>query len=176
MHGRLEKKIREIKKSVETSYQDTLLSLIQCETVCSEVSNSINNSPLALDNTTSGFESMDLITPNRLKLGRNNDRSPEGPLTLTNDPDKFMKSNKKMSDALFENWLVSHVPKLMECPKWFKTNHDLKEGDVVLFMKQDTLLSNKYQYGMIKSISVGKDDLISKALLKYRNSNENINR
>ena len=176
MHGRVERKIREIKSSVEKSYQNARLSLIQWETVCSEVSNSINNLPLALGSITSNFESMDLITPNRLKLGRNNDRSPEGPLILTNDPDKFMQSNKHIFDAWFENWLVSHVPKLMESPKWFKTTYDLKEGDIVLFMKQDSVLNSKYQYGMVKSVNAGKDGLIRKALIKYRNSNENTDR
>ena len=106
MHGRIERKIRKIKKSVEKPYQNERLSVIQWETVCSEVSNSINNLPLALGNVTTDFESMDLITPNRLKLGRNNDRSPEEEHLLTNDPDNFTKANNKIFNAWFENWLA----------------------------------------------------------------------
>ena len=35
----------------------------------------INDSPVGLDNIISDYEKMDLITANRLRLGRNNDRS-----------------------------------------------------------------------------------------------------
>ena len=165
MHGRVERKIREIKVSIEKSYHNSRLSVIQWETVCNEISNSINNLPLALGNITSDFESMDLLTPNRLKLGRNNDRSPEGVLTLTNDPDRFIRSNKEMFDAWFENWLICHVPKLMEQPKWFKTSRNIKEGDIVLFTKQESSLSRTYQYGIVKSAIPGKDGHIQK---RYR--------
>ena len=56
------------------------LSILQWETLAAEVANSINYLPLALGSITSDFESMDLITPNYLRLGRNNDRSPIGSL------------------------------------------------------------------------------------------------
>ena len=36
-------------------------------------------------------------------------------------------------NSWFDNWLVSHVPKLMKQPKWFKSDLDIKHGDVVFF-------------------------------------------
>ena len=92
---------------------------------------------------------MDLLTANRLRLGRNNDRSPIGPIMLTNNPDKFLFTNKKLFNTWFECWLISHVSKLMHHPKWFQTDRDVKVGDVVLFSKQENQLSSTYQYGMI---------------------------
>ena len=53
---------------------------------------------------------------------------------------------------------------------------DLKCGDVVLFLKHESTLSGKYQYGIVKSINVGKDGLIRKAIIEYQNANENIKR
>ena len=52
------------------------LSILQWETLAAEISNSINNIPLAIGNITGDLENLDLITPNRLQLGRNNDRRP----------------------------------------------------------------------------------------------------
>ena len=52
------------------------LSIFQWETLAAEISNSINNLPLTIGNITGDLENLDLITPNRLQLGRNNDRSP----------------------------------------------------------------------------------------------------
>ena len=49
--------------------------------------------PLALGNITGDFECMDLLIPNRLRLGRNNSRSPDGILNCSTDPDKFLKHN-----------------------------------------------------------------------------------
>ena len=52
------------------------LSILQWETLAAEISNSINNIPLAIGKITGDLENLDLITPNRLQLGRNNDRRP----------------------------------------------------------------------------------------------------
>ena len=61
-------------------------------------------------------------------------------------------------------------------PKWFRSDEDLKEGDVVLFQKKESVLSTSYQYGMVKYVQNGKDGKIRKAILKYRNTNENVDR
>ena len=113
---------------------------------------------------------MDLLTANRLRLGRNNDRSPIGPIMLTNNPDKFLFTNKKLFNTWFQCWLISHVSKLMHHPKWFQTDRDVKVGDVVLFSKQENQLSSTYQYGMISVLSRSSDDKIRKATVRYRNS------
>ena len=80
---------------------------------------------------------MDLLTPNRLMLGRNNSRSPAGPLRVTNDPDKIIEQNADIMRVWFECWLVSHVPKLMEKPKWYNSDKDAQVGDVVLFLRKE---------------------------------------
>ena len=103
MHGKVERKIREVKKSIDKSAQNERLSVLQWETLASDIANRINDLPLALRNVCSDFEDMDLITPNRLKLGRNNDRSPIGMLTMTNDAEKIIKENKRIFNVWFEN-------------------------------------------------------------------------
>ena len=89
MHGKVERKIQEIKKSIETSLFKDRLSVLQWETLCAEISNTINDLLLALGKITGDFDQMDLLTPNRLMLGRNNDRSPTVPLQLTTNLAKF---------------------------------------------------------------------------------------
>ena len=39
---------------------------------------------------------MNLITPNRLKLGRNNERSPVSPMKVVGDHLKVLEENKKI--------------------------------------------------------------------------------
>ena len=119
---------------------------------------------------------MDLLTANRLHLGRNNDRSSIGPMMVTNNPDKFLFTNEKLFNTWFECWLISHVPKLMHHPKWFQTDRDVKVGDVLLFSKQENQLSLTHQYGMISELSRSSDDKIRKATVRYRNSTEAVDR
>ena len=140
---------------MEKSYSNEQLSIMQWETVA-EIDNAINNLAIALGNISGDFEPMDLITRNRLLMRRNNERSPEGSLEVSNDYDRIMKQNNKIHQFWFENWLISHVPKLMFQPKWFQTSRDVKVGDIVLFLKNYSLLSKTYQYGVITNIEYVK--------------------
>ena len=111
------KKLREesdISKNLwhQKNVQNERLSIIQWETVSAEVANAINELPLALGNIVSDYENMDLITPNRLRLGRNNERSPASPMQVTGNLQKILKENEKIFTTWFETWLTSHVAKL----------------------------------------------------------------
>ena len=59
------KKKREIKGTFTKSLENERISLLQWETLASEIANTINDLPLALGNITLQFENMDLLTPNR---------------------------------------------------------------------------------------------------------------
>ena len=176
VHGRVERKIRQIKDSVEKNLCNQRLSVLQWETFAAEISNSINNLPLALGSICSDLDNLDLITPNRLRLGRNNDRSPVGTMEVITTPSRFLRENEKIFNTWFENWLLSHVPKLMFHPKWFNSERDVKTGDVILFLKNDGSFNNTYHYGMIKDVEHSKDDKIRRVTIKYRNFNEDTNR
>ena len=175
-NGEVEHKICQIKKSLEKSVSNQRLSVLQWETVAAEISNTINDLPLALGNLASDFENMDLITPNRLRLGRNNDQSPVSPMKVTGNYQKMLEENKKIYSTWFEAWLTSHVPKLMDQPKWFQSSRDVKICDVVLFLKKDASLVNTFQYGMIHQLERSKDDLIRKVVVKYYSHNETVDR
>ena len=76
MNGRVERKIRQIKDSITKSLENERISPLEWESLVYEIANTINDLPLAIGNITSQYNNMDLITPNWLRLGRNNDRSP----------------------------------------------------------------------------------------------------
>uniref|UniRef100_A0A7M5XN02 Integrase catalytic domain-containing protein n=1 Tax=Clytia hemisphaerica TaxID=252671 RepID=A0A7M5XN02_9CNID len=174
-NGKVERRIREIKRSLTKSYNDQRLSVLQWETVASEISNCINDLPISLGNYVSDFESMDLITPNRLKLGRNNERSPVGPFELSNDSSRIIQTNSLIYQSWFDSWLINHVPKLINQPKWFKSDTDIRIGDVVLFLKNSPLKLT-YQYGMVEDTVMSKDNKIRQVKVCYRNHSENCNR
>ena len=128
--------------------------------------------PLSLNGIISDFETMDLLTPNRLKLGRNNDRSPIGSMKIARNLSKILASNVEIFNIWFDNWLINHVPKIIHQPKWFKQDTDIMVDDIVLFLKNDSVLCSTYQYGIIKDVSLGRDGRIRKVTVAYKNANE----
>ena len=176
VHGKVERKIREVKKSVDISIQNERLSHIQWETLMHQISNSINNLPIGLKSSSRELENLDLITPNRLILGRNNDRSPNAPLTICNDHKRLLESNATIFRAWFKSWLTSYVPNLIERPKWHHTDGEVSIGDIVLFLKSEREYDEQYQYGQISALHRGRDGVVRKVDVTYKNSNENISR
>jgi len=150
MNGKVERNIKEINNSIEKTLNNQRLSLLQWETLSAVIANQINL-PLAIGDVIGDFECLDLITPNRLLLGRNNDRAIDG-LILCDNPTKIIKDNEKAFDA----WLTIHVPKLMKQSKWYSSD-EINVGDVVLFIKHDSAISNKYTFGMVKELEFGED-------------------
>jgi hypothetical protein len=176
MHGKVERKIRDVRASIAKVVNNERLSILQWETLAAQIANAINDMPLGYTNYSSDLESLDILTPNRLKLGRNNNRSPVGPLLVTGKSSRFLKENTRIFNSWFEHWLISYVPSLMRQQKWFDDSEKLSVGDIVVFLKKEGELNVTYQYGMIKSVKPSKDRKVRTVDVEYRNSNENVNR
>ena len=117
-----------------------------------------------------------MITPNRLKLGRNNERSPVGPVDITDKFDRILKQNIDIFNTWWEAWLTSAVPKLVPQPKWFHNDGGVRVGDVVIFKKAESALSGQYQYGIVQELKCSSDNIIRSVVLRYRNATENVDR
>ena len=176
MHGKVERKIRHIRDSFSKTLQNEKLSNIQWETLGDQVANAINNQPIAIGNVTQDLEEIDLLTPNRLMLARNNDRCPVGPLNISGDLMKILENNNQLIDTWFKAWLNSYVPSLMLQPKWFKSDENPKIGDVILFLKSEKEFDKQYQYGMISDVLKTRDGRIRKLEIEYMNHNEKVRR
>ena len=176
MHGKVERKIREVKKSMTLKMGGNRLSILQWETLGYEVANTINNLPIALGNKVSDLENLDILTPNRLLLGRNNNRCPAGPFTAAGSFKHVLENNEAIYQAWFKSWLVSYVPTLIERAKWHKSDTNLKVRDIVLFLKTGKEFEKQYQYGIIRGIEAGRDGLVRKADVEYQNASEGCKR
>ena len=152
------------------------MSVIQWETLGQQIANSINNLPIGLGNKCSNLENLDLITPNRLLLGRNNSRGPTSPLLLSNDTKKILETNADIFQVWFKSWLTSYVPLLVQQPKWFNSDKDVTVGDLVLFLKSEKEFEHLYQYGLVSQVFPGKDGRIRSVLVEYQNSTEETKR
>ena len=75
MHGKVERKIQHVKVAMSKELEKERLSVVQWETLGDQIANCVNDKPLAIIYVPKDVEQMDLLTPNRLMLGRNNQRS-----------------------------------------------------------------------------------------------------
>ena len=64
----------------------------------------------------------------------------------------------------------------MEQSKWFNSDRDTKVGDVVLFLRKEKEFAGNYQYGLVKSVEVGRDQKIRTVIIEYQNHTEQIKR
>ncbi len=175
-HGKVERKIREVRKSVKINVQHERLSIVQWETLMQQIANSINNLPIGLRKRSQCLENLDIITPNRLILGRNNERCPNAPLVICADHKMIIETNANIFRAWFQAWITNCVPLLIDRPKWHKTNQEICIGDIVLFLKSEKEFDKQYQYGRVCSLQRSNDGNIRKVEVTYRNSNEGVNR
>ena len=141
-----------------------------------QIANSVNNLPIGSKNRVENLENMDLITPNRLILGRNNERCPNEPLIICPDHKKLIEKNANIFNAWFRAWLVSYVPSLIERPKWHRSDKNMNVGDVVLFLKSEKEFNMQYQYGIVSAVHESKDGHIRKVDIEYKNHNEGVKR
>ena len=176
MHGKVERKIKDVKVTFEKHLQNQRLSIIQWETLGYQVANSLNNLPIAIGNVSRDLEHLDLITPNRLLMGRNNSRCPSEKMIVTRDLGRVLEQNDKIFEVWFKAWLTSCVPNLMFHPKWFKSDSDPQIGDVILFLKSDKDFEKLYQYGMICDMKRSRDGKIRQVEIEYQNYSENVKR
>ena len=176
VHGKVERKIRDVRMSIQKHLQNQRLSIIQWETLGQQIANSINNMPIGLANKVAHLENLDLLTPNRLLLGRNNNRCPTAPLVLCNDIKKIVQSNEEIFKVWFKSWLISYVPTLVPQPKWFETSRNISVGDIVLISKSDKDFEHLYQYGIVSALHESKDNIVRFVDVSYQNHNENVKR
>ena len=80
----------------------------------------------------------------------------------------------KTYEAGYKVWSEAYVPKLLFRPNWFRNESDLEGGDLVYFQKSK--LGCPCTLGMIDELEKGRDGLIRKVQIKYRNAIENQDR
>ena len=90
MHGKVERKVRHAKESFTKAPQNHRLSIIQWETMGDQIANSINNMPIAIGNIVQDLENLDILTPNRLLLARNDSRCRAGVISVSDDPKQII--------------------------------------------------------------------------------------
>ena len=180
-HGKVERKIQQIKLTLMRSLSGERLTSLGWQTVFDSAANAVNNLPIAREaSSMSGVkqdvDNMDLVTPNRLKFGRNNDMAPLAPAVITNDPKKITEATWRAFESWWRNWLDFALPKLLDRPQGSKGDRDLEIDDIVLMKKQEGDMAGYYRFGIVDKLMNSADEVTRKVQLRYRNVGEQVDR
>lgn len=174
-NGMVERSIREIKNLLNKVYSGLRLDILSMETCFSWIASELNNLPICIGSRTDNLDHIDLITPSRLLLGRNNRRALSGFPTVSS-PSRLIEQMDRVYDSWWNVWRTQKLVDFIPQPsKWKKTNEQLKPGDVVIFLKSDSenrLGEPVWKIARVKEIDVSKDGLSRSATLEYRNPSE----
>ena len=136
--GRAEAKIKVMRKMLIawSKSNEECNTLIGWETIFAKVASAIDDIPIARGTASAPNDlGWEIITPNRLKIGRNNYRQLEGPIKLDNCPQSQLERNRLLTSKWYEIF-IERLHLLIPPPA---KEHDKQPevGDVVLFVFTD---------------------------------------
>ena len=171
--GLVERSVQSFKQMFQTIFEGKKLSVLEYEAAYSYVATQLNNLPLATTSSHQSYDLEDVICPNRIVMGLNTNNVNSAPIQLEK-PSKMIERLTEIQQSWLEQ-LENHVlPRLNPKPSDFhKTTHQPKVGDLVIFRKRDSVISNDgWTIGKVKQANPGRDGLVRRVLLEYKNQSE----
>ena len=153
--GRVERRIRIIRDMLQRLFDTTehCNTILGWETIFARIASQIDDVPIARGSSTAPTDlGWEIITPNRLKLGRNNFRSLEGEIRVEYCPQSQLERNRdimKEWHTIFIDRVHLLVPTL---PK--KDARRTEVGDIVLFVfsEGNSKRSSVWKLGRVEEI------------------------
>jgi len=154
--GRAEAKVKTLREMLEklSVQPGTCMTALQWETLFCKASSQIDDIPIAKTNSSNVNDPEgDLLTGNRIKLGRDNNRSLQGPISLTKGSGmtNLLQKNQQIQ-AYWYQLLLDRIHHLIPRPAKWKTTDIIKEGDICLFVYKDGDIKEEWKIGKILQI------------------------
>ena len=170
--GCVERTIQEVKKLLGKVAKGVKMDIMTWETMAAWIANELNHFPIAVGSRTD-LDNLDIITPSRLLLGRNNRRAMSGYPRL-DTPSRMMRQQDELYDLWWKVWrtekLVDYIP---QPKKWRETNRQVCVGDIVAFVKEDAAEhfgKPIYKIGRVCEVEHSTDGLIRSCVVEYKNA------
>ena len=172
--GMVERSIREIRKLFVQIFQGLKLSVLSYETAFSFISNELNNFPIGVGSKTENLEKVDLITPNRLIMGRNNREALSGIALIDQSAAKLIQQNRDVQESWWSAWTDKKIADFVPKPsKWQNDWGEISPGDIVIFKKQEHALGSPvFRLARVTEVVIDKDGKTRKVKCQYKNDGE----
>ena len=178
-HGAVERSIQEMKRILNAVFDGFKLSLFGYETAFQFCANQMNDVPICVGSRTDHLGNRDVLTPNRLLLGRNNKRAPAS-VTSVDAASTIVEQMEAVEKAWWQVWASERLEDFIPAPKkWKKVGKPVKIGDIVLFpikKPNSELAKPAWKTGKIVKIADSHDGAVRRVIVLYRNDEEEFNR
>ena len=136
--GRVEAKVKALRSMMEKLVisENTAMTSLEWETLFQKVSSMLNDVPIAKSSTSNVTDlGWNIITPNRLILGRNHHRSLEGSVRIedADNMDRLLQKNNKILKTWYSIF-AAKIHHLIPRPTKWKKDDPVHTGDIVLFL------------------------------------------
>ena len=176
VHGMVERSIQSIQKLFERTYKGLKLDALGFETAYSWICSQLNSLPICLGSRVKDLDNLEIITPNRLIMGRSSTRAIGGHVRFE-PPSKMVSQMDDVYEVWWNLWkeekIVDYVP---QPSKWNKSNDDVREGDIVLILQnadEVKLGGPLWKIARIRSLETSHRDGLSRvAICEYKNPSE----
>ena len=174
-NGMAERAIQEIKRLYDLVYKGLKFDCIDFETSLAWISNELNNFPMCLGTEFRSLEELDLLTPNRLLLGKNNRACLSGPCVVAG-PKRMVDKQVEISKAWWTVWQHERLPRFMPAsPLWRQSDPAISVGDIVTFAKtgsEHKLGEPVWRIGRVIKAVKSADGQVRQAEVEYRHGDE----
>ena len=175
--GVAERGIQEVKKLLKKVFSGIKVDLLSFETNLAWIANELNNLPICLGSRTENLDHLDLITPNRLILGRNNRRAMTGYARIST-PSRLMDQMDKIYRSWWKIWkeekLEQYIP---QSSRWTKTSVQPVVGDIVVFIKVENDVGfgeSTWGVGRVQDVEISEDGVARTITIQYKNATEGV--
>ena len=141
--------VKGAKRAIKFAVNNQRLSASEFLTVCSEVSNLLNERPIG---TLPGADSeLNILTPNSLLLGRATAKNPGGWQPQGNNPRNRYYLVQRVIDEFWRKWTELYAPAIVIRRQWNPTTRNLRAGDVVIIADKNTM-RGEYWLGLVREV------------------------
>jgi len=165
--GIWERIIRTIKRVFSAILRNCRLTDEILVTLFSEAENIINSRPITKVNDQ--CDDPAALTPNHLLLLRDGPVAPPGVFEQGCVYTRRWKYVQFLADQFWRRWQKEYIPELVRRNKWRDKQSNLRIGDIVLLVDENTPRS-LWPLGIITEVSLSKDELVRSVKVKTRSS------
>ena len=141
------------------------LSVPEFLTVCSEVSNLLNERPIGVKPSEDSI--INVLTPNILLLGRATASNPLGWQPYETNTSSRYHLVQSVVEDFWKRWTELYAPTLLVQRKWHAERRNLRPGDVVIVADKN-MLRGDYRLGLVKEVFPGEDGKVRRVATQYK--------
>ena len=163
--------VKAVKKAIEISMGNQVLTYTETQTVFFESADLVNERPIGRHPTS--VEDGSYLAPNNLLLGRSTNKISTGPFSPNSCPYARFRLVQQIVNTFWKRWTRDFFPSLIVQQKWHVKTRPVKVGDIVIIADKD-LKRGKWKLAKVTAANESlRDGFVRNVEVQYKNPDSN---